>query len=185
MTMKNAILGLACVLAGATLANAQQPKPVTKMGEKVTATATIEAIDSTARRITFKNPDGTEDTVVAGPEVQRFNELKVGDKVTMTYYESTVYQVRKAGTNKMSTDSAALMPTGGKLPGGTMAVQTVRTVTVKAVDPKVPSITVVTEDGRTLSRKVEKKSYLDGVKPGDKIDITYTEAVLANVERPK
>ena len=56
---------------------------------------------------------------------------------------------------------------------------------MKAVDPAIPSITVATSDGRTITRKVDQKSYLDGVKPGDKIDITYTEAVLVAVERPK
>lgn len=66
-----------------------------------------------------------------------------------------------------------------------MARQTVQTVTVKSVDMSVPSITVTTADGRTVTRKVEKKSNLEGVKAGDKIDITYTEALLTSVDRPK
>ena len=36
-----------------------------------------------------------------------------------------------------------------------------------------------------MTRKVEDKSHLQGVKAGDKIDITYTEALLASVERAK
>jgi hypothetical protein len=44
---------------------------------------------------------------------------------------------------------------------------------------------VTTSDGRTVTRKVDKKSNLEGVKPGDKIDITYTEALLTSVERAK
>jgi hypothetical protein len=184
MTTTKVLLCAASLLASATIASAQT-KTVTKPGEKVTVTATIQAIDSTTRRITFRNTDGSEDTVTAGPEVQRFNELKVGDKVTFTYYESTVYQLRKGGTDKMATEAGALMPGGRKLPGGTMARQTVQTVTVKSVDMSVPSITVTTSDGRTVTRKVEKKSNLEGVKPGDKIDITYTEALLTSVDRPK
>ena len=105
---------------------------VTRPGETVKVTATIQAIDSTARLITFRNADGTEDSVYAGPEIQRFNELKVGDKVNLTYYESTVYQLRKGGNAKMPTESGAIVPGGGKLPGGTAARQTVQTVTVKA-----------------------------------------------------
>lgn len=183
--MTKSLFIAAGLLASATMAFAQTTKTVTKPGEKVTLSATIQAIDSTTRRITFRNADGSEDTVTAGPEVQRFNELKVGDKVTFTYYESTVYELRKGGASKMATESGALVPGGKKLPGGTLARQTVQTVTVKSVDPAVPSITVTTSDGRTVTRKVDKKSYLDGVKPGDKIDITYTEALLTSVERPK
>ena len=58
-------------------------------------------------------------------------------------------------------------------------------MTVKAVDPAVPSITVTTDDGRTVSRKVEDKKNIEGVKPGDKIDITYTQALLTSVEPAK
>jgi hypothetical protein len=184
MTIKRVFIGV-MALAVSTVAFAQATKTVTKPGEKITVTATIQAIDSTTRRVTFRNADGTEDTVVAGPEVQRFNELKVGDKVSFTYYESTVYQLRKGGTDKMATESGAIIPGGKKLPGGTIARQTVQTVTVKSVDMTMGSITVTTADGRTVTRKVDKKSDLEGVKPGDKIDITYTEAVLTSVERPK
>jgi len=168
----------------ATVAAAQS-KTVTRPGEKITVVATIQAIDSTARRITFRNADGSEDTVTAGPEVQRFNELKVGDKVTFTYFESTVYQLRKSGMARTATETAAASPGAGKLPGGTMARQTVQTVTVKSVDMNAPSITVTTSDGRTVTRKVDKKSVLEGVKPGDQIDITSSEALLVSVERPK
>ena len=89
-----------CVSVLAAAAAAAQSKTVTKAGEKITVVATIQQIDSTARQITFRNADGSEDTVTAGPDVQRFNELKVGDKVTFTYYESKVFQLRKSGMNQ-------------------------------------------------------------------------------------
>jgi hypothetical protein len=54
-------------------------------------------------------------------------------------------------------------------------------VTVKAIDPAVPSITVTTDDGRTVTRKIENKKYLEGVKVGDKIDVTYTESILIDI----
>jgi hypothetical protein len=71
------------------------------------------------------------------------------------------------------------------LPAGTVATQEKATVTVKAVDPAVPSITVTTADGRVVTRKVEDKKNIANVKPGDKIDITYTRAVLASVQEAK
>ena len=51
-------------------------------------------------------------------------------------------------------------------------------VSVVSVDPKTPSITVKTEDGRVVSRNVDDPKNLEGVNPGDRIDITYTYATL-------
>jgi Cu/Ag efflux protein CusF len=181
MNIKNYLLVAALFVSVPAFAGGQ--KMVTK-GNTIKATATIVQIDSTTRHITFKSDDGTEDSMVAGPEIQRFSELKVGDKVNLTYYESTVYQLRKAGSpSKMSSESASLAPSKGAMPGGTMAVQSKSTVTVKSIDMKIPSITVVTADGRTVTRKVDDKKNLEGVKAGDKIDITYTEAIIASVDR--
>ena len=118
--------------------------------------------------------------------VTRFSELKVGDTVKATYYESLVFLVRKPGEKSdPAMDDAALNRAKSELPAGLFAAQQKGTVTVKSVDHNVPSITVTTEDGRVVTRKVEEKKNLDNVNPGDRIDITYTQALLINVERPK
>lgn len=171
------------IVAGVTIV-AQQT--ISKMGDTVKTTATIEQIDLTNRIITFKNEDGTEDKVWASADFKRFDELKVGDKVSMTYYQSKVYRIRKPGDPPLDIKSgSAVTGTSGTLPGGTLATQSVTTVTVDAVDPDAGSITVTTSDGRTIMRKVEDKANLAGVKPGDKIDIVFTQALLANIERSK
>ena len=178
-----AVLTTALFLTGATAASGQDP--IVK-STSVSATATIQAIDSTTRTITLRDQKGQEDMYAVGPEVKRFDELKVGDTVKMTYNESIVLQVRKAGGQPGPTSSeAAVTPGKGALPGATVAVQDKMTVTVKAIDNNIPSITVATPAGRTVTRKVENKKNLEGVKVGDLIDITYTRAILTNIERAK
>lgn len=177
-----AALGMALCVTGAAISG---QAPVTK-GTSVTATATIQAIDSTSRSITLRDEKGQEDTYTVGPEVKRFDELKVGDKVKMTYYESMVFQIRKPGdtTSELTRTAEAAVQRGtGPLPVGTVGVQEKTTVTVKAIDPAVPSITVTTPDGREVTRKVENKKNIEGVKVGDQIDITYTRALLTSIER--
>ena len=46
-------------------------------------------------------------------------------------------------------------------------------------------VTVKTADGRTITRKVENPKNLEGVSPGDKIDLTYTQAALIEVAPAK
>jgi Cu/Ag efflux protein CusF len=180
-TKTAAVLTVALCLTSATGVSGQESM---SKGRSVSATATVQAIDTTGRTITLRDSSGQEDKYVVGPEVKRFNELKVGDTVKTTYYESVVLQVRKAGEKPGPTSTdAAVTPGTGALPAATTSVQEKMTVTVKAIDPNLASVTVTTPDGRTVTRKVENKKNLDGVKVGDLIDITYTRALLASVER--
>jgi Cu/Ag efflux protein CusF len=151
----------------------------------VTTTVTITAIDQATRSITLRAANGDEDTFTVGPDVRRFNELKVGDRIRATYHESLVFQLRKPG--ETSTPSGGTVA-GGRIrevPGGAMGAQQTTTVTVKAVDMSAPSITVVTSDGRTMTRKVQDRKNLEGVNPGDRIDVTYTQALIVNAEPAK
>jgi len=170
---------LLCVLAIPGIAFAQQT--VTK-GNVVTTTMTIQAIDSTTRALTVKLENGEEDTFQVGPEMKRFNELKVGDKVKASYYESLVLQLRKPGeASSKAKDELAGTVGKGASPSATIARQQMTTVTVQKIGTAPPSITVQTADGRTVTRKVENPKLLESVKPGDRIDITYTQALLADV----
>jgi Cu/Ag efflux protein CusF len=162
----------------------QADKTVTKQNT-MTATVTIRAIDPATRSVTLRSEKGDEDTFTVGPEVKRFNELKVGDRIRATYYESLVFQLRKPGNPSAPSTTAV---GGGRLkdvPGGAVGAEQTMTVTVKAVDMNAPSITVVTPDNRTLTRKIGDKKNLEGVSPGDRIDITYTQALMVNAEPVK
>jgi Cu/Ag efflux protein CusF len=178
--LKTRTLFLAALMSAAALAaRAQNPVAIAEGIEK---TATIVAIDHTARVITLENETGSVELAV-GPEVKRFGELKVGDKITFRYRESLLVQVQKPGEAKPKAAGAPAVTRGtGAKPSATIAQQQTATVTIKAIDPKVPSITVTTADGHTLSHKVEDKKLLEGYKVGDKVDITYTEALMISVK---
>ncbi len=177
--MKSTLTSL-MLLVAPILALAQKP---VSQGEVVEMTAEIVAIEKEARIITLEDEDGEIEEIYAGPEVKRFDELKVGDKVTFRYYESIVSQIRKPGDPApTATGAPALVRGTGPKPGGTLSQQLSATVTVTEIDPKAPSVTVKTEDGRTMSFKVDDKKNLEGVKVGDKVDITYTAAVMITVK---
>ncbi len=172
------------VTSAAAQVPSQSDKTVTKQN-KETATVTIKAIDPATRSVTLRAENGDEDTFTVAPEVKRFDQLKVGDTIRATYYESLVFQVRKPGAPPAASGAVAA---GGRLkdmPGGAVGTQETTSVTVKAVDLKVPSITVVTADGRTLTRKIADKKNLEGVSPGDRIDITYTQGLVVSAEPSK
>jgi hypothetical protein len=179
--MRKTLFASAVLVALPLVALAQAP--VTKT-EAVEITAKIEAIDKTTRLVSLKDQDGEIETIYCGPEVKRFDELKVGDTVTFRYYESVAYEIRKPGQpSSLPAQTGPSVTRGqGARPSGTIAQQETATVTIKAIDAKVPSVTVLTEDGRTMSFKVEDKKNLKDVKVGDKVEVTYTQALMISVK---
>ncbi len=176
-----AVLVVACGVVLAAQAGTSQT--VTKINQ-VKATVTIEAINAKGREVTLKNEKGEVETFTVGPDMKRFDELKVGDKVNATYYESYVFELRKPGeASNKAEEQGVVARIKGELPAAAVAKQHKTTVTVKAIDMDAASITVAGTDGKTVTHKVEDKARLAGVKVGDRIDITYTEALLLAIER--
>ena len=134
----------------------------------VTATFTIAAIDHAARIVTLMDKNGNYDEILCGPDVQRFDALKVGDTVTFTYVESVVSAIHRPepGTPAKPAASAGITRTPGASPGGTVSQQKTVLVTIAAIDAKTPAVTITTEQGHKMSFKVENAKNLEGYKVG-------------------
>jgi Cu/Ag efflux protein CusF len=152
----------------------------------ISKSATIVAIDHTKRIVTLKDADGNVEDIECGPEIKRFSELKVGDSVTFSYHAAVVLQVAKAGSAGAAAQSSVATVQGqGVKPSGAITHQRQATVTVEAIDPAFPSIKVKMADGHSMSAKVEDRKNLEGLKVGDKINVTFTEALMVTVDAPK
>ncbi len=184
MARRILLISLLALAVAGPFSNALAQKPVSQ-GAAVTETAVIVAIDATNRLITLKDEDGEIDTIYAGPDVKRFDELKVGDKVTFRYYESIAYAIQKPGATPPAPGAAAIVRGTGPKPGATISEQMTAVVTVQTIDMKVPSVTIKTDDGNTSSFKVDDKKSLANFKAGDKVQITYTRALAISVEASK
>ena len=182
--MKSMRATLAVAVLGSLLPGLAVAQKAISKGEMIEVKAKITAIDSTKRLVTLKDEDGESETIYAGPEVKRFDELKVGDTVAFRYYESIVYSIRKPGTDAPgpATETLAVVRGQGKKPAATASEQIKATVTVKAIDAKAPSITVQTAGGDIMSFQVEDAKNLKGVAVGDRVEITYTTAIMIAVQ---
>ena len=179
--MKRLVAG---IIAAAVLA----PMPVmaqskTLKSEMRTETGVIDSIDVATRMVTLKKPDGTFVAVVAGPDIARFAELKVGDKVNARYYENVILRLKRPGESDVMSQVKGTTGSEQVLPGGTKAKQTTITATISAIDMNVPSVTFTGPSGLKYTSKVQDKEALGKVKVGDKVDIVWTEAMLVSLER--
>jgi hypothetical protein len=176
--------GGAAVAIAATIApvSAQLTKSIT--GEVRTVTATVEAIERGRREVTVKKPDGQYEVLYVSPEIKRFDTLKVGDKINARYYETLVLQLKAPGDEAVDRSGSAVTPAAAGT-AGTAAHQQTITATITAIDPKVPSITFTGPRGWTYSSRVEDKQALAKVKVGDRVDLTWTAAVVVALEEGK
>lgn len=173
------LTGVLAVLLAASTASAQSR---TLEGDSVSMTVTVEAIEQSSRILTVKDDKGIYETVQAPPDMKRFSELKVGDKITVRYYDNVVVRLKKPGEAAVDVDSSAVTRGSGATPAGTAAAQRTMTVTVTAMDAKTNSVTVRGPNNYVYSRKVRDKKTFAMLKVGDRLDMTWTDAVLISVD---
>ena len=161
-------------------AYAQVTKTIT--GDVKTSTGTVEAIEKASREVTIKKADGTYTTVDIPQGAKRFDTMKIGDKVSFRYYENIVLRMKAPGEKDTDTGAAAITPSPGTGPSGTMAKQRTITATITAIDPAVPSITFTGPNDWKYSSRVQDKKALAKVKVGDKVEITWTTATLVSFD---
>src|SRR4029077_13360554 len=110
---------------------------------------------------------------------------KVGDTVTFSYHAAVVYQIAKPGAKTEAAAGDAVVRGQGVKPSGAVTKQSKTTVTIEAIDATAPSVTVRTADGHKMTAQIEDKKNLEGLKVGDKVEITFTEALMVTVDAPK
>ncbi len=183
--MKRFVAPIMAGVALVSMAHTAMAQTKTVRSEMRTETGTVEAIEASTRTVTLKKPDGTFVQTVAGPDIKRLEEVKVGDTVNVRYYENVVVRLKQPGESEVVSSAKGTTGSEQVLPGGTRARQLTITATITAIDLKAPTITFTGPNGWKYTSKVQDTEALAKVKVGDKVDIIWTEAVLVSVERAK
>lgn len=149
---------------------------------KARGEGTVTAIDYATRSIDLRLQDGSELNMTASPAIQRFNEIKVGDKVVANYEEKLTAKLLKKGKEpigwrKTSFDHRA---TDGA-PAGNSTTTAVLVANITKVDKATSTVTF---KGALQSQDliVEDPKQLALMKVGDQIEITVTSTLALSVE---
>ena len=183
-----ALARLAAAASVAVLLAACQtgPQPV-MVSDVVEATAVVERIDVANRRALLRTPDGRVVGVLAGPEAVNFGKVKVGDTVRVRYTEAVAAEVVRPGTPLGASTTVGGAPAAGGMPGGTQSVSARRVVRIAAVDTVNNTVDVADPQGasgvqRIRVRDSKAREFIRGLKPGDDVQLTITEAFALSVE---
>jgi len=176
--------GWAAEPAGTSPAKKGEP-PSWQTSSLVEETATVEAVDQSTRMVTLKGPKGNSVTFKAGEEVRNLAQVKVGDEVRFGYYESLDVRVLKEGEAFPASgeSSAMVRAKPGEKPAGIVGTETSVNATITAIDLAAKTATLKGEDGKSVTVTPLRPEKLNEVKVGDRLVITYTEAVAVKVEK--
>jgi hypothetical protein len=194
---KIALVSAAVLMIGSNIAIAQN-KPqavvavetapgVLKVAEGVQLQGKFTSVDQKTRQVVIVGPNGNEFKTTLGNEVKNFNQIKVGDIVTLTHVEILVADIKKPSKvevrERVETEKAVTAKLGDK-PAAAIERQVAIVADVTAVDEKKGTLTVRGAT-RTLDIKVKDPKVLKGVKVGTQIEAMVTEIIAIEVSAPK
>jgi hypothetical protein len=149
--------------------------------DHVSVMGMVTGIDRLARTVTIRGADGNVVTLDVPSTVVRFDQIRVGDTITVQYYDRVNVRMKAPGEPPVDrTVAPVATPTPGMLPGAVYAAQRIATVTVTAWDPVTRTVSFTSPDGATYTRHLSEEmdpSGLRGLMVGDRVDVTWTEAV--------
>jgi Cu/Ag efflux protein CusF len=186
-----AVLALLPALAFAQNAPAagvvvQKEKGAVRGAQSIVVEGAISAIDQESRRLTIKGGGGNEVSLVAGPEVKNFAQLKVGDIVTLKFIQSLALELKKGGKalreRVESSDTVRSAPGEKPMGGEASSVRVVADVT--AVNRKTGVVSLRGPE-RTLDLKVRDQAMLKDIAVGDQVEANYVEATVISVSPAK
>ena len=120
-----------------------------------------------------------------GPELEVFRELHKGDTVLVRISESVIVALRPgAKTTGVvdSTQGAKSAPDAGR---SDVLQQLKAVVTIDSVDLPMHIVVYKGADNRSVRRQVGDLQLLEGLKPGDVIEITYTRERAIGLQRQR
>lgn len=188
MRKKPLFLALSCALS---LAAAAAPQTFADTLSPVAGAATVneivgvvEVVNTQTRKMTIKTPEGVFEVLNIPPEVTRIDNIKIGDKVTVTETEAVLVDVEKgrdAGAmGSVGTTTVDSLP--GSRPAGTIVEKLTLYGKVEHVDRAASRVTV-RGPNRTVTLRVQDPAILNDLAPGDGVIATYVRAITGKITR--
>lgn len=176
------------VLSAAPSGWANPPEPV-KVEKEQTLSATVASIDLPKRMVTLRADNGKEATVEVSPEVTNLPQVQAGDKVVVRYYQGLGAAFKKKGESKtvgkVDQSDTVVRAEPGQKPGAAVGTSVTTTVVIDAVDRGKNQVSFTGPGGtqRTVDVKdPNAQKFIGGLKKGDEVELTYTEALAVSVQ---
>jgi hypothetical protein len=151
----------------------------------ITASAKVEKVDLAKRELTLKSENGKPYTINVPESVTGLENVKSGDRVRTTFYESVAVSVQKPGEAPVGTRRRTFNEqTPGELPGSMAGERITSTAKITKVNAAEDELTIQSPTGQETTidfSDPEMRAELKKLKVGDKVQTTYTQAMATSV----
>jgi hypothetical protein len=156
------------------------------MLEAVQLQGKVKSINKKTREVVVVGPNGNELLFTLGDEARNFDQIKVGDLVTLTYAQAIAIELKKThdGIRQRVDSEDAVRTKKGEKPGVAIEKSVQVIADVVALNPKAQTVTL-RGPKRTVELAVKDPEVLKNVKVGDMVEVVYTEAVALTVTADK
>jgi hypothetical protein len=149
----------------------------------VGAPFTVESVDRSDRLLVVRSPGGARNTLRVVPAATELDAVQPGQEVLLDYYPSSLVSF---GTDAQVAAEAAQAPTRANAPvlGAAGAGQITAKAHVTDVDSQAGTLEITAAGGNPHDLSVDDpaaRARLRSVHDGDRLTVTYTEAVAVGV----
>ena len=169
----------------ATQARVKQGVPGGEIVQTSRINATVTAIDTAKRKVSLVTRKGEKLAVTAGPEVDNFDKIRIGDQLSITYTEQVIVRMAKPGEKTEDGGEAMFDIAPRNAKPGIMTSETYQiTATVSAIDIKERTATLTFSDGSSKKFDVRSDVDLNKRKVGEMVVIRTSETFAIKMEKP-
>ncbi len=163
-----------------------QERPSGVRVETTSITATVTEINYKYRTVVLRGPKGDLVEMQVGDEARNFEQVKVGDLITIENSKSVALEVRKATGEPVAMETTSVTRAKpGEKPSGTLKTIGLMTVRVEDIDYKTRKATLKLADGSIMKIEVGPQvKRLEEVHKGDEVVVRYTTTVSISVKKP-
>jgi Cu/Ag efflux protein CusF len=162
----------------AVVPSSQAPNTVTR---ESTTTAKVDRLERSSRTVTLRAEGNVLTTVYVDPAMTVFDDLRVGDLVTVRYTESVIVALRPGAKLHGVQDTTE----AARKQDETVFDQQKAIVTIEAIDAQRLVVTYRTSGNMRGFHTVQNKALLEGIRAGDRVEITLTRARAVSIDRKR
>jgi len=148
--------------------------------------AVVTEVDYETRELSMRGPQGHIRTITAGGNIERLEDIAVGDSIVTTFVASLEGELRKPTEEELANpwvelDGAAKAPTDAA-PGAIVGRMIRAVCTVEGMNRVTGTVTVLDPRGKYHVIGDVEPEKMEGVTLGATVVLVYSEAVAITLE---